>query len=124
MSQRLRRVNEAVKEIVAEMLPDLKDPRIGFVTVTDVRTTQDLREAEVFFTVLPDTEESRVATTAGLQSAAPLLRHELNAQLRLRRIPDLHFVHDPLPEQGRRLEDLLNNTSPPGEDDNTDAGRH
>lgn len=110
MSQRLRRVNEAVKEIVAEAISDLKDPRIGFVTVTDVRTTQDLREAEVFFTVLPDTEDSRVATTAGLQSAAPLLRHELNAQLRLRRIPDLHFIHDPLPEQGRRIDTLLNDS--------------
>ena len=117
MSQRLRRVNEAVKEIVAELLPDLKDPRIGFVTVTDVRTTQDLREAEVFFTVLPDTEESRVATVAGLQSAAPLLRHELNAQLRLRRIPDLHFKHDPLPEQGRRMETLLKDAHRPEEDD-------
>ena len=123
MSQRLRRVNEAVKEIVAEFLPDLKDPRIGFVTVTDVRTTQDLREAEVFFTVLPDTEESRMQTLAGLQSAAPLLRHELNAQLRLRRVPDLHFSHDPLPEQGRRMEDLLNNVAAPGEDNSTDAGR-
>ena len=119
MSQRLRRINEAVKEIVAGLLPDLKDPRIGFVTVTDVRTTQDLREAEVFFTVLPDNEESRVATTAGLQSAAPLLRHELNAQLRLRRIPDLHFVHDPLPEHGRRIDSLL--TRNPQEDDAADG---
>ncbi len=119
MSQRLRRVNEAVKEIVAEAVSDLKDPRIGFVTVTDVRTTQDLREAEVFFTVLPDTEESRVATTAGLQSAAPLLRHELNAQLRLRRVPDLHFVHDPLPEQGRRIDTLLKDADARREDDDT-----
>ena len=117
MSQRLRRVNEAVKEIVAGLLPDLKDPRIGFVTVTDVRTTQDLREAEVFFTVLPDTDEARADTVAGLQSAAPLLRHSLNAQLRLRRIPDLHFIHDPLPEQGRRMETLLKDARRPEEDD-------
>ena len=122
MSQRLRKVNEAVKEIVAEMLPDLKDPRIGFVTVTDVRTTQDLREAEVFFTVLPDNEESRVATTAGLQSAAPLLRHELNAQLRMRRIPDLHFVHDPLPEHGRRIDTLLKDSRASETGDAADAG--
>lgn len=122
MSQRLRKVNEAVREIVAEAITDLKDPRIGFVTITDVRTTQDLREAEVFFTVLPDTEDSRVATAAGLQSAAPLLRHELNAQLRLRRIPDLHFMHDPLPEQGRRIDTLLNDSRGFQEDDARDGG--
>src|SRR5688500_12964415 len=107
MSQRLRRVNEAVKEIVAGMLPGLKDPRIGFVTVTDVRTTTDFREAEVFFTVLPDTDEARIQSQEGLQSAAPMLRRELNAQLRMRRVPGLHFVHDPLPDQGRRIETLL-----------------
>ena len=123
MSQRMRRVNEAIKEIVAESVGGLKDPRIGFVTVTDVRVTQDLREAEVFFTVLPDTEEARVETGAGLQSAAPLLRHELNAQLRLRRVPDLHFIHDPLPEQGRRIDTLLRDANARGEANDTDAGR-
>jgi ribosome-binding factor A len=123
MSQRVRRVNEAVKEIVASLLPGLKDPRIGFVTVTDVRTTSDFREAEVFFTVLPDTPETRAETQAGLRSAAPLLRRELNAQLRLRRIPEIHFVHDPLPEQGRRIETLLRDAEAPGEDDVDDAGR-
>jgi len=115
--QRVRRVNEAVKEIVAEVVPGLKDPRIGFVTVTDVRTTTDFRSAEVFFTVLPDTPEAREETEAGLRSAAPMIRRELNAQLRLRRIPDLHFRHDPLPEQGRRIERLLNSTRDTGKDD-------
>ena len=123
MSQRLRRVNEAVKEIVAEMLPGLKDPRIGFVTVTDVRTTTDFRAAEVFFTVLPDSEEKRVETLAGLQSAAPMLRRELNAQLRLRRIPEIHFVHDPLPEHSRRIDTLLKDARPAEEDDADDADR-
>jgi ribosome-binding factor A len=123
MSQRVRRVNEAVKEIVAEMLPGLKDPRIGFVTVTDVRTTSDFRTAEVFFTVLPDTDEKRAETQAGLQSAAPLLRRELNAQLRLRRIPEIHFVHDPIPEHSRRIDSLLRDARPPQEDDADDADR-
>ena len=122
MSQRLRRVNEAVKEIVAGMLPGLKDPRIGFVTVTDVRTTTDFREAEVFFTVLPDTEEKRIESQEGLQSAAPMLRRELNAQLRMRRVPDLHFVHDPLPDQGRRIETLLRDARGSQEDEVEDAG--
>ncbi len=117
MSQRLRRVNEAVKEVVAERLRDLKDPRVGFVTVTDVRTTSDLGSAEVFYTVLPDTEESRTATAAGLASAAALVRRELGAQLRMKRVPDLRFTPDPLPERGRRIEALLR------EDDATDAGR-
>ena len=122
-SQRMRRVNEAVKEIVADMLPGLKDPRIGFVTLTDVRTTSDFREAEIFFTVLPDTDENRLTTQEGLQSAAPLLRRELNAQLRLRRIPEIHFVHDPLPDHGRRIDSLLRDARMPEEDDKADDGR-
>ena len=123
MSQRVRRVNEAVKEIVAAMLPGLKDPRIGFVTVTDVRTTPDFGAAEIFFTVLPDTEEQRVETLAGLQSAASLLRRELNAQLRLRRIPEIHFVHDPIPDHSRRIDTLLRDARPPRGDETDDVDR-
>ena len=122
MSQRMRRVSEAIKEIVAENLSDLKDPRIGFVTVTDVRTTPDFGSAEVFFTVLPDNEDARTATEAGLRSATPLLRRELGAQLRMRRVPDLHFTHDPLPEHSRRIETLLQDAGAPEEDDAHDAG--
>lgn len=122
MSQRTRRVSEAIKEIVAQLIPGLKDPRIGFVTVTDVRTTPDLRSAEVFFTVLPDDEEGRQATEDGLRSATPLLRREVGAQLQMRRVPDLHFTHDPLPEHSRRIEDLLKDARA-GEDDVNDADR-
>lgn len=114
---RMRKVNEAVKEIVAERIGDLKDPRIGFVTVTDVRTTADLGSAEIFFTVLPDDEKSLADTAEGLASARPLLRRAVGDGLRTRRVPDLHFTHDPLPEQGRRIETLLR------EDDARDAGR-
>lgn len=106
-SHRLRRVNEAVKEVLAEFLPDLKDPRIGFVTLTDVRTSPDLRSAEVFYTVLPADDESLAATAAGLRSATPVLRRELGARLRLRYVPELHFSHDPLPAHSRRIEQLL-----------------
>ena len=123
MSQRVRRVNEAIKEIVAEMLPGLKDPRIGFVTVTDVRTTPDFSTAEIFFTVLPDSPEQRDQTLAGLQSAASLLRRELNAQLRLRRVPEIHFVHDPIPDHSRRIDTLLRDARPPQEDQTDDADR-
>lgn len=107
MSQRMRRVNEAVKEVLAELLMEVKDPRVGFVTLTDVRTTPDLREAEVFFTVLPDDEESRRRTAEGLHSAESMLRRELGGRLRLKRVPDLHFVEDPVPGHGRRIETLL-----------------
>jgi ribosome-binding factor A len=107
MGQRQRRVNESIKEIVAELLPGLKDPRIGFVTVTDVRTTTDIRQAQVFYTVLPDDDETRRQTEAGLRSAAPILRRELGGRLRTRLTPELQFVLDPVPEQGRRIEELL-----------------
>ncbi len=117
MGQRLARVNEAVKEVLAEALVDLKDPRLGFVTLTEVKTSPDLRHAEVFFTVLPDDVESQATTREGLRSAAPLLRRELGTQLRLKHTPDLHFTHDPLPAQGRRIETLLRG------DDAHDAGR-
>lgn len=107
MSQRMRRVNESVKEVLAELLPELKDPRIGFVTLTEVRTTPDLRHAEVFYTVLSDDPEVRSRTDEGLRSASSMLRGRLGGRLRLKHTPDLHFVHDPLGDQGRRIEQLL-----------------
>lgn len=123
---RLRRVNESVKEVLAAMLVDMKDPRIGFVTVTDVRTAPDLRHAEVFYTVLPDDERTRADTAAGLDSATPLLRRELGARLRMKHVPDLDFTHDPVPEHGRRIERILNDTadtSPEEGWDRTDGDR-
>lgn len=118
MNQRVRRVNESVIQILAELVPGLKDPRIGFVTLTEVRTSTDLRYAEVFYTVLEDDPEKREETAAGLSSATPVLRRELGARLRLRHVPDLHFTHDPLPAQGRRIEELLRQARP--EDDDGD----
>ncbi|MBA3373277.1 MAG: 30S ribosome-binding factor RbfA [Actinomycetota bacterium] len=106
-SPRMRRINEAVKEVLATRLVDLKDPRLGFLTVTEVRTTPDLANADVYYTVLPDDDESRSATAEGLRSASSLLRRELGVHLRTRRVPDLHFTHDPVPAQGRRIETLL-----------------
>lgn len=107
MSQRMRRVNESVKEVLAEVVLELKDPRIGFLTLTEVRTSPDLRHAEVFYTTLPDDEDALAATSEGLSSAQPLLRRELAARLPLRFVPDLRFTHDPVPEQGRRIDGLL-----------------
>lgn len=112
MSQRLRRVNESVKEVLAGILIDLKDPRIGFVTLTDVRTTRDLKQAEIFYTVLPDDEDTQRATADGLWSATPLLRRELGNRLRMKNVPDLDFTHDPVPGRGRRIESILRGQEP------------
>lgn len=107
MGQRVRRVNESVKEILAEAVQGLKDPRVGFVTLTEVRTSSDLRHAEVFYTSLPDDPEALAETAEGLASAHGVLRRELGLRLRLRNVPDLHFTHDPVPAQGRRIEALI-----------------
>jgi ribosome-binding factor A len=116
MSTRTRKVSEQVKEIVAELVPGLKDPRVGFVTITDVRTTPDLRISEVFWTVLPDEAEVREQTTEGLASAMPVLRREVGRRLRLRAVPELHFTYDPVPEQGRRIDRLLDEAARAAED--------
>jgi ribosome-binding factor A len=116
MSQRVRRVNESVREVLAEALLDLKDPRLGFLTVTEVRTTPDLRHAEVFYTVLPDDEASLASTAEGLASAQPLLRRELGTRLRMKYVPELVFTHDPVPAQGRRIDRLLREAPRPAEE--------
>jgi ribosome-binding factor A len=120
-SPRMRRVNEEIKEILAEALPGMKDPRIGFVTLTDVRATTDLKQAEVFYTVLPDDEDTLTQTARGLASATPMLRRTLGARLRTRNTPDLHFTHDPVPARGRRIEALLDRLPPAAEDDDENA---
>jgi ribosome-binding factor A len=114
---RIERVNATILQILAERILTLKDPRIGFVTITGVRTSADLGHAEIFYTVLPGDERSRADAEAGLRSASPLLRHELASRLRVRRAPDLHFTHDPVPERGRRIEHLLDATRRDDADD-------
>jgi ribosome-binding factor A len=109
-SPRANRVPERIKEILAEVVGRLKDPRIGFVTITDVRTTADFGHATAYYTVLPtgsSGDDARERTAEGLASATPLLRRELGSRLRLRQVPTLEFVHDPLPEHGRRIEALI-----------------
>lgn len=107
MSQRIRRVNESVREVLAEAVMDLKDPRLGMLTITDVRTSPDLRHSEVFYTALPDDPEALAATAEGLASAASLLRRELGQRLRMKYVPDLAFRHDTLQEHGRTIERLI-----------------
>lgn len=120
-SPRANRVPERIKEILAERVTTLKDPRVGFVTITDVRTTPDFAHATVYYTVLgaqpgarsgdagdPEQDIAEQQTAEGLASALPALRRELGQRMRLRQVPALEFVLDPVPAQGRRIEQLLN----------------
>ena len=106
MSERMRRVNEAVRSVVADGIRDLKDPRIGLVTVTGVRVTSDLHEATVFVSVLGN-EKARQATLAGLASAHGVLQARINRELNLRRTPALTFEYDDAVERGVRMTKLI-----------------
>ena len=103
---RTDRVSEEFREILAEAIHALKDPRIGFVTVTAVKVSPDLHVAWVYYTVLGD-EKAKAATRAALRSAAPYLRRELGRQIRLKVTPELRFEHDDLLESGERVDALL-----------------
>ncbi len=106
MSERMRRVNEAVRSVVAEGVRDLKDPRIGLVTVTGVVVTPDLQEATVFVSVLGN-EKVRRATLVGLTSAHGVLQARINRELSLRRTPTLTFAYDDTVERGVRMTKLI-----------------
>ncbi len=105
--QRARRLADRIQVIVAEMLERrIKDPRLGFVTVTDVRVTGDLREATVYYTVLGD-EAEREETAKALESATGLLRSEVGKQTGIKFTPTLAFVEDAVPQTAAHIEDLL-----------------
>jgi ribosome-binding factor A len=104
---RARRLAERIQQIVARMLDTrIKDPRLGFVTVTDVRVTGDLQNATVFYTVLGSDEE-RAASAAALASAKGLIRSEVGKQTGIRLTPTLEFVPDAVPETAASLEEAL-----------------
>jgi ribosome-binding factor A len=107
----MRRVNEALREVLSEGIGELKDPRIGFVTVTGVETSRDLRHARVYVSVL-GSEEKRTATLAGLESAHGILQSRVNRELRLKRTPQLVFEYDPTVERGVRLSTLIDELAP------------
>jgi ribosome-binding factor A len=109
---RMRRVDEAVREVLGEALArDLKDPRVGFVTVTDVRTSSDLRHARVFVSVF-GTPDEQAATLDGLRSAHGLLQARVAKELRLKRTPTLEFALDDTAERAARLEALIEDVVP------------
>ena len=104
---RVRKIADRIKVIVAEMLERrVKDPRLGFVTVTDVRVSGDTLQASVFYTVL-GADEDLEGTAAALASAKGLIRSEVGKQLGMRHVPTLDFIHDALPETARHIDDLL-----------------
>jgi ribosome-binding factor A len=107
MADRMRRVNEAVREVVsARLAVGLRDPRIGFVTVTSVDTSPDLRQARVYVSVLGGDEE-RAATLAGLESAHGVLQQAVAQELRMKHTPALQFVFDESIDRGMRITELL-----------------
>jgi ribosome-binding factor A len=107
----MRRVNEAVREVLSEALPELKDPRIGFVTITGVETSPDLRHARVYVSVL-GSERKRARSLAGLTAAHGPLQTRLARELRLKRTPQLTFQYDPTVERGVRMTQLIDELAP------------
>ena len=103
---RAERVREAIKETLAGEVERLKDPGVGFVTITDVTVTPDLRHAKAFYTVY-GADVERAATRDGLKRATKHLRGILAHQVRLRFVPTLEFVEDPVPERSGRIDQLL-----------------
>jgi ribosome-binding factor A len=111
MTERMRRVNEAIREVLATSLLELKDPRIGFVTVTGVETSPDLRHARVFVSVL-GSESKRERSLEGLAAAHGVLQARLARELRLKRTPQLAFEYDPSVERGVRMTQLIDELAP------------
>jgi ribosome-binding factor A len=111
-AERLRRVNEAVRQVLSDAITqDLKDPRIGFVTVTAVDTSPDLRHARVHVSVL-GAEAEREASLEGLRSAHGFLQRRVATELRLKHTPTLDFFYDPSVERGMRISELLDRDHP------------
>jgi ribosome-binding factor A len=109
-SERMRRIDEAMREVLSDAITqDLKDPRVGFVTVTAVDTSPDLRHARVHVSVLGDDKEQKLSMAA-LRSAHGFLQRRVASQMRLKNTPQLTFVYDDTAERAARLEALLRET--------------
>jgi ribosome-binding factor A len=114
--ERMRRVDEAMKQVLSEAIPTLKDPRIGFVTVTAVETSRDLDHAKVWVSVFGN-ERQRKHTLIALGSAVGVLQARVNRELKLRRTPHLEFVYDRAVEHGVRMTHLIDELTPADGDD-------
>ncbi len=121
MAERMRRVNAVMREVIGDAIrAELQDPRIGFVTVTAVETSPDLRTARVFVSVLGDAAE-REATLAALRSSHGVLQARVARELRMKRTPQLAFEYDPSVERGVRMSRLIDELAP-GDDEDDDDG--
>jgi ribosome-binding factor A len=116
MAQRMRRVNESLRQVLSEALLELKDPRIGFVTVTGVDTSPDLRHATVYVSVLGGEKKQRSSMT-GLDAAHGVLQAKISRELRLKRTPLLAFEYDHAVEHGVRMSKLIDELAPEPDDD-------
>jgi len=109
-SDRMRRVDEAIRQVIGDTVSsDLKDPRVGFVTVTDVRTSADLSHARVYVSVLGE-PEAREASMDGLRSAHGYLQRRIAGELHLKRTPTLDFSYDDTTDRAMRLDALIDET--------------
>jgi ribosome-binding factor A len=115
MPERMRRVNESVRQVLSEAVLELKDPRIGFVTVTGVETSPDLRHATVYVSVLGGEKKQR-SSLVGLDAAHGVLQARLSRELRLKRTPLLTFAYDHAVEQGVRMSKLIDELAPDADD--------
>src|SRR5919205_994561 len=114
MAERMRRVNESIRQVLSEGVGQLKDPRIGFVTITGVETSPDLRHARVYVSVLGN-ERKRERALEGLQAAHGVLQARLGRELRMKRTPQLAFEYDPTVERGVRMTQLIDELAPDDE---------
>ena len=115
MPERMRRVNESVRQVLSEAVGQLKDPRIGFVTVTGVETSPDLRHARVFVSVL-GAKRKQTQSLAALQAAHSVLQTRIADELRMKRTPQLTFEYDPSVERGVRMTKLIDELAPDDSD--------
>ena len=106
MTQRMEKVQKLARQVLGEAIQDLKDPRVGFATVTAVRITPDLRQARVWVSVFGSEEEQKI-TMEGLKSATPHLRGELGRQVRMKYLPELTFELDTGAQEAEHLEEIL-----------------
>jgi len=116
VTERMRRVNESVRQVLSKAVGELKDPRIGFVTVTGVETSPDLRHAKVFVSVM-GSEDKQQRSLEGLTAAHGVLQARLARELRMKRTPQLAFQYDQSVERGVRMTKLINELAP---DDDAD----
>ena len=110
--QRSDRVSDLLVELIAELLrKEIRDPRLGAVTITAAKVTKDLRQARIYFSLLGRREDKQAAQ-AGLESATGFMRSKIGKQLNLRFVPTLEFFYDETPDEAQRIEDLLKQVKP------------